>query len=185
MNFWKQKIMAKKEEGAALVIAIIILSAVEVLGFALITMSQIDYSVATNIARSEEALYSAEQGVMMGIDKVVNDENPPVAPIGGTVYTLYSADYRGKGNYSTGSDPYPRWEAVIKFLGLVPPRPGEPSSFKTYRYLIECTGTGIRGVTRRIKAVIAAFKPIKGGLQAEEEGWRQVERKLAATTRPQ
>jgi len=182
MSRWRQRFTEKKEEGMALVIAIILLSALEILGFALITMSEIDYSVANNISRSEEAVYGAEQGVMIGIDAVLNNSDMNSLAAGATV-GIHSYTYRGEGTYSANdlSEPYPRWNAVVKALGEAPPE--TVLTLKFYRYQIESTGIGLRGVTRRIRAEILAFKPVTGGLQAVRETTRtDVTRKLAATT---
>jgi len=180
MSRWIQRMKDKRESGAALVIAIILLSAVEILGFALITMSQIDYSVAGNVARSEETLYAAEQGVMMAIDYLTSTERPPTLGEGAT-YSISSTAYQG-----AGADKYPQWTAVVTFLGEAPLGEGDPPSLKIYRYMIDGTATGVKGVTRRVKAGISRYVvPCYGGYCAKAEGTRQIERDLAAYARPQ
>ncbi len=186
MNRWKEGLRERKEEGAALVIAIILLSAVEILGFALITMSQIDYSVASNIARSEETYYYAEQGVMIGIDWVSDPINAALVPVGST-QQIYSAEHRGKAVYAVNADPWPRWQTTLTNLGVAPPRPGQPTSLKSFRYLIESNAIySARGIARMIMAEVGIVqRGCFGGLCDVSGGSdTEVSRKLAATTHP-
>ncbi len=181
MNNLYIKLREKKEAGAALVIAIILLSAIEILGFALITISGIDYSVASNLARSEEALYASEQGVMMGIEWT---RNHPGQLAYGDSTDLYSATYRGKETYGTGTDPYPKWAATVTNVGMAPPSPGQVLTNKTYRYLVESVGRGVPGLTRTIKVELGMSEPPKGGgIQPIADAMDpNITRKLAGTT---
>jgi len=186
MSVLKDRLKAKKEEGAALVIAIILLSAVEILGFALITMSQIDYSVAGNVARSEETLYAAEQGIQIGIDFIAN--NPGSVPAD-SPYAIDSLSFRGEESYSQSNEPYPRWNANLRKMGKAPPLPGQPLSLDSFRYFIESTGVGVNGVLRRIRAELSIVPKIeKAGLEGKAELATVVEgeaiNKLAATAHP-
>jgi len=176
-----ERLREKKEAGAALIIAVILLSAIEILGFALITMSEIDYSVASNLARSEEALYASEQGVMMGIEWI--RANPGTLGYGDST-VINSATKRGKEVYGTGADPYPKWDATVTNVGMAPPSSGQVLTNKTYRYLIESVGSGVRGLTRMIKVELGMSEaPKGGGLQPIPDAMDpNITRKLAATT---
>lgn len=187
MGNWKQRLMENREQGAALIIAIVLLSAMEVLGFALITMSEIDYSVTGNLVRSEEALRSAEQGVMIAIDNVISREADLQGVANGTEIANppCSASYRGRVAYTggCGSDPYPRWSTkVIKVSNVSFPK-AQPSGYRNFLYRIESTGESARGLVRTIIVEIGikgkGSLNIKSGEGAAALG---LESKLAATS---
>jgi len=185
MSDWKQRLIANKEKGAALVIVIILLTAMEVLGFALLTVSEIDYSVAGNLVRSEEALRASEQGIMIGIDWVINNESSLRGVANGTELsgTPCSATFRGRGTYtSCGSDEPPRWTTRIVKVGDVDFPRALPLGTKNYLYRIESTGEGARGMTRTIMVEVGirgkSVWDVRSGESAAALG---LESKLAAT----
>jgi len=152
MGRLKQRIMENKEKGAALIIAIILLTAMEVLGFALTTLSEIDYSVTGNLVRSEEGLFAAEQGVMMSIDDITTNQTFWKSAGLNTTKTICSSDtsVHGQNHYTggCGSDPLPNWTSTIKNIGVSFFPIPLPRGYKNYRYHIESTGSGAVNLTR-------------------------------------
>jgi len=146
----------RKEEGAVLVVAIILLTLMEILGFALVTMSEVESSIAFNLARNEEAYYSAEQGVYMGIIWI--GKNPYALSVGGSSQVIDSSLVQGKSSsYTWGQDawPYLRWETTIANIGYAPYQPGRRTDYDTYWYRIESVGQSTGRITRRIRAEFA------------------------------
>jgi len=182
----KQRLMENKEQGAALVIAIILLTAMEVLGFALTTLSEIDYSVTSNLVRSDEGLYAAEQGVMIGIDDILNNQTFWRSAGLNTTRTICSSDnlIHGRNHYTggCGSDPYPNWHVDITNVGpSFFPIP-LPRGLKNYRYHIVSNGSASAGMNRteiveigiRAMSVFDSRSGENGAIPASK-------RKLAAT----
>lgn len=64
-----KKIIRNKKamEGQALIMAMIFLLALTFLGFGLVTVATIDVNASRNLRIAEEVLYTAEQGVLMGM----------------------------------------------------------------------------------------------------------------------
>jgi len=152
MGRLKQRLMENKEKGAALVIAIILLTAMEVLGFALTTLAEIDYSVNGNLVRSEVGLTAAEQGVMMGIDYIQNNQSILRNAGPSTHFTICSSDtnIHGQNHYTggCGSDPFPNWEVDITNIGTSFYPIPLPRGYKNYRYHIESNGYGSVNLNR-------------------------------------
>ena len=152
MGRLKQRLMENKEKGAALIIAIILLTAMEVLGFALTTLAEIDYSVTGNLVRSEEGLYAAEQGVMMGIDYIENHQSTFKNAAAGTHFYINSSDanIHGQNHYTggPGSDPYPNWRVDMMSYGRAVFPVSMAKGYKNYRYHIVSTGQGAAGLNR-------------------------------------
>jgi len=202
MSRLKKMFLERREQGMALVIAIVLLTAMELLGFALSTLSDIEYSVTGNVVKSEEALRAAEQGVWIAMDYI---KNHPSELASAGPFTRCSQWYRNKSLYSACSslqgeayincaaaayptcfqDPTPNWSVQIFKLGqwggtgLVQ----QPAGSQNYLYRIESTGqcggiitTG--GITREIilQTLIAQKSPWELRQQSGE-----VDRKLAAT----
>jgi Tfp pilus assembly protein PilX len=198
MSRFKQIFLERREEGMALVIAIVLLTAMELLGFALSTLSDIEYSVTGNVVKSEEALRAAEQGVMIAMDYIKNN---PDQVSGAGPFTRCSQWYRNKNLYSAcsalqgeayincaalnyptcGQDSKPNWSVqIIKkgqwggTGGLVP----QPAGAQNYLYRIESTGQGSGGISREI--VVEMLSSQEGSWELRQQSG-EVDRKLAAT----
>jgi hypothetical protein len=184
MGSFKQRLMENREQGQALVIAIILLTAMEVLGFALTTLSEIDYSVTGNLMRSEEGLYAAEQGIMRGIDDILNNQTYWRSAGLGTVRTISSADtnIHGRVHYTggPGSDPLPNWTVTITNIGITFYPIPLPRGYKNYRFHIVSTGTGATGLTRQ-EIVEIGIRSMGVFDSRSGEGGPVSTRKLAAT----
>ena len=163
----------RKEEGAVLVTAIILLTLMEILGFALVTMSEVESSIAANLARNEEAYYSAEQGVYMGINWIA--ENPYALSVGGAPQVINSSLVQGKSSsYTWGQDawPYLRWETTIANIGYAPYQPGRRTDYDTYWYRIESVGQSTGRITRRIRVEFALSPELAEAVRTQQEEYR-------------
>jgi len=154
MNNWKKRILENKEQAAALVIAIILLTAMELLGFALAILSQIDVTVAANVVKNEQTAYWAEMGLNMAIDTAVDRSKHPEhgAMTMNQPLQLFSADLRGKKGYSPGTDPYPRYAAWVMWFDVTAPTAGSNanSMFRVYRAWAQ--GVDEKGLVKRQQA---------------------------------
>jgi len=154
MDRWKRLFTERREEGAALVIAIILLTAMELLGFALTTLSEIDYSVTGNMLRSDQGLYAAETGVMLTIADI--EETPDLyANLDGGTW-LFSCQFRGKNQCSVvNTDPLPRFRVNIFNYGMGG-NPGVPLTAGTMVYLYHINSIGIAAVGLERRIVVEA-----------------------------
>lgn|GEM_PF-1659520 len=143
MRRFKEKLLKNPESGQALVIAIVLLVAMELLGFALTTLSEVDASTAVSLVKNDEALYASEQGVVAGIYWAMTSVDATNLAVGET-WTLNSIDFRGKyyDKYINGtySEPFPRWSAVITNVGRVPGTLQE--NLLTYQFRVDSVGIG-------------------------------------------
>lgn len=141
MRRLRARLLENRESGQALVIAIVLLVAMELLGFALTTLSEVDASTAANLVKNEEALYASEQGVVAGINWTLNRTNKIAVE---ETQPLNSISYRGKyyNKYITGAEPepFPRWSVLITNLGRISGGLGE--NLLAYRYRVESVGIG-------------------------------------------
>jgi len=165
-----------KEKGAVLVTAIIILTLLELLGFALMTMSEIDMTAASNLAKAEASLYAAEQGVMMGIKWTVNNQ---ASLIGGSTVTLTSDMFQGKiRNLSNAVYPATSWSVQIKYEGKAGLFPGQSTEIPNFRYRLESNGSSFSRATRTIEVEFAV--PWSEGFPPPPDE-KDVKRKIAYT----
>jgi len=170
MKSLKERILSHKEEGAALVTAIIVLTAIELLGFALTTMSQLDMSISRNMIKNEETSYAAEQGVLLGIAYV--DKNRDSMKVKYQV-PICSAQTRGWGstNYTCGSDAYPQWSDTITWTGIAPPSSGMGPGTKKNTYSVHSKGVGEDGLARFQWAEFSEIAPrCKGYTTCKQKG---------------
>jgi len=177
-----RQVKEKKEQGAVLVTAIIILTLLEILGFALITMSEVEASVASNLARNEEAYYSAEQGVYMGMLWI--SQNSALLSQVGISQTVDSSTFQGKSqDYTWGQNswPYLRWETTITNLGYAPYERGRRTDVETYIYRIESNGQSTGQITRRLR-VEFSFSPELSGAAKKQRPEYQIQTTTGVTT---
>jgi hypothetical protein len=157
MNLTMRKLLAKRyarrDEGAALITAMIVLVAMTMLGFSLLTLSQVEFNIARNQALAEEALFAAEQGVLTGVR--IAEANrlsfpDPTATCPGICATS---------DVWTGAW-YPRWEVEVVEQGLAPQEKGGQSielgvqKMVDIQYRVRSEGSSRPHTTRRVECLV-------------------------------
>ena len=157
MNRWKKRMLENKEQAAALVIAIILLTAMELLGFALAILSEIDVSVAANVVRNEDAAYWADMGLNIAIDAAKDSTlNPTTSKFGAMQFLakkeISSADLNGRYIYAAGTDPYPRFNCSVIWYDVTAPGEGQRAGIMSPVYRAYCQGESSSGLIRKAQA---------------------------------
>ncbi len=104
---WKN---LKQENGAALITAMVILVAMTLLGFSLLTLSEIEFDIARNQRLAEQAVFAGERGALAGV-RLAEALRLELAP-GDTV--------RAHSGLFNQRDTYPKWMMEITKEGLAP-----------------------------------------------------------------
>lgn len=145
-----RRCIRKRDEGAALITAMVILVAMTLLGFSLLTLSEIEFNIARNQRLAEQAVFAGEQGAMMGVR--LADVNKLNLFVGDTLKTNSSI-------YST-VNLYPKWDLQIRKEGEAPGTgalfsielTGEKMSF--YLYRIWARGTSRDYIAKNVEVMI-------------------------------
>lgn len=173
----RERFSKKEEEGAALIIAMVVLMALEVLGFSLAMLSEIDISTVQALQRGENQIYAAMEGAFVGL-RIVG-ENTSAFENGGTITSgdprLRQADsyeeiasYRESlGQYEYGTSYqnktvsefmnwYYQWTAQVVPMEPVPAGSDVSETYVTgTRYVIISTSQGARANLRQVELSIA------------------------------
>lgn len=161
----------RREEGAALLTAIVILLALTIMAFALVLVTKVDLSVSRNLRLAEEAMYAAETGALMAAYE---------ADAKGREMTLYPQDGSTLSLDMASdvelSDRYPNWSAFLVKEGLAPRKytSGRGQSSDTtinyFQYRIQSTGNSRSRVSRTIEMLVR----VKQVVQSGSEGYRRI-----------
>jgi hypothetical protein len=152
----------KRDDGAALITAMVILVAMTLLGFALLTLGEIEFNIARNQRLAQQALFAAEKGAITGIR--VAEANVLNMSVGSTI-RIDSSAFRLR-------DTYPdRWTTMITKEGRAPQkRTGEEiragvSKMVAYLYQIRSMGNSSASNFRTVEVLIRLRQ--KGGEELE------------------
>ena len=144
--------MAKKnhvrsEEGAALIISLLLLLVLTVLALSLINTSTFEIGISGNEKTRLEAFYAAEAGIQMALSQLPSMEPIPQARIG-------SDSHYWSGNLSDRSNP-----ARLESLGLAFQYGSDVSQFGYRRIRIHVTGES-QGAVRELEVQVKGNRPI-------------------------
>lgn len=139
------------EDGAALITAMIVLVAMTMLGFSLVTLSQIEFNISRNLSLAEEALFAAEEGVMTGV-RIAEASMMDLVPNGPTI--------KAGSEKFTGKPWYPKWEVEVSKEGLAPQKEEGfavewgADKMTAFLYRIRATGASRPHTTRKVEALV-------------------------------
>lgn len=147
----------RREQGSALLIAVLMLVLMGLIGIAALDAVTRDGQVAGYLNRKKLAFYAAEAGAAKALETMTNTGTPtiPVTQLGdGTLYPTGAPSFRPDTNVATpienlGSSGYPGMELQIG-------QDGEPLySMQTWRVHVE--GRAVGGSVARIEFVTSAL----------------------------
>jgi type IV pilus assembly protein PilX len=148
----------KNERGAALVLALAMLTIMSILGAWVLSSARTEIGISGNYRTSQQAFYAADRAVEYAmvdenIYSTLNPGSPPLILTG----TMADNIEAGTGNSGLLQDA----PNQVEFLttGPLPPGSGSDDSFQSRYYAITVTGEGPNNSTARIDAQVARVVP--------------------------
>jgi Na+-transporting methylmalonyl-CoA/oxaloacetate decarboxylase gamma subunit len=147
----ERDILIRKQEGVALVIALLMLLVLTLIGIGSITTTNFETSISGNERVRADAFYAAEAGIQVAINQVPDNTNAiPRTPV------KEDSFYWSGGAKDEGSP------KSLTSLGLYP-KAGFDSSWAFTRFQLNMTGKFL-GATKEIEAQVS-YGPFNAGTQ--------------------
>lgn len=158
-DFKKQSNVLTNERGAALVLALAMLTIMSILGAWVLSSSTTEIGISGNYRTSQQAFYAADRAVEYAmVDEAIYSNATPANPLLDMTETMVENIEANTGNSGLRQGAPNRVEFLT--AGPLPPGSGsDPTYFQSRYYAITVTGEGPNNSTARIDAQVARVVP--------------------------